>query len=883
MRLEGARGVGFVGGMSSRLLLAAFLACALTASRAVAQTSYPAGEPLLGGPATWRLTSNNGAAAEVDVAGPSFGRAWRIETRVDASPPWAIEFKAPIARAVARGDVALLRFFARATATSDESGAGYLRVAVQKSSPEWDKSIDTTLTVSRDWQEFFVPFAFSADYVAGASEIALGLGFKRQTIEIGGIDFVYYARNVALGALPRTRPSYIGREAGAAWRTAALARIEQLRKGDFTIAVVDAAGRPVSGASVRVEQRRQAFHFGSALQMARLVSDTADNRIYRQKVLELFNAGGPENDLKWPPWSGEWGGGYTRAQTIAGLTWLKSHGLHVRGHVLVWPGWNNLPNAIRALRGTPQQAEIPARTLAHIADVVTATRDVVDEWDVLNEPYANHDLMDIFGPTIQADWFRAARASHPTATLYLNDYSNHDAALDAGHVAHFENTARYLKTQAAPIGGLGLQAHISSNPSPPVNVLAVLDRYAALGLPVRITEFDINTEDEELQADYTRDFLIAVFSHPTVVGFQMWGFWEGAHWIPRGAMYRTNWSEKPNARAYRALVLDQWRTRASGTTDAQGAWRGRGFHGEYVATIEHGGKAYEQVFTLRAGEPAATVRVPLAGPRLINLSTRGTAGIGDATLIPGFFIDGAAPKRVLVRGIGPGLGAFGVAGVLARPELSLRRADGSVVAANRGWDSAGLAAQIIEASAQAGAFPLTAGSGDCALVATLAPGAYTAPIASIDGGTGVALVEAYDLDAADTGRFRNLSTRVRVGTGASVAIPGLVITGENARTLLIRAVGPGLGAFGVSGTLARPSIVVLSGNRMAAANSGWEASPDSTAVVAASARVGAFALRPSQADAALLTTLPAGAWTIQVAGADGGAGVVLVEVYDAGS
>lgn len=309
--------------------------------------------------------------------------------------------------------------------------------------------------------------------------------------------------------------------------------------------------------------------------------------------------------------SGERGRRYTKEQTLAGLRWLKQHGLHVRGHVLVWPDWNNLPEAIRALRGTPRQSEIPERVLAHIADIVGATRELVDEWDVLNEPYTNHDLMDLFGPRIQVDWFKAARAAHSTAPLYLNDFSNHDASLDAGHVAHFERTARFLKEQGAPLGGLGVQGHIGGNPSPPVNVLAVLDRYAALGLPLRVTEFDINTDDEELQADYTRDFLIAAYSHPSVVGVQVWGFWEGAHWIPRAAMYRRDWSEKPNARAYRALVLEAWRTRASGTTDAQGVWRGRGFHGEYLATVEYGGRTHERVFSVLPGVSAPVVRVSL--------------------------------------------------------------------------------------------------------------------------------------------------------------------------------------------------------------------------------------------------------------------------------
>ncbi len=862
-----------------------------TLATATAQTSYPAGQPLIGaGLGVWRITSSNGLAAQVDVAGPGFTRAWRIETRTDASPAWAIEFKTPVNRAVAKGDVGLLRFVARAVATSDESGAAYARLVVQKATAEWDKSSEGTHTLLSEWKEFFVPFTFGADYAANAAEVAFGFGFKRQTVEIGGFDFVYYGKSVAVSALPRTRPSYVGREAGAAWRTAALARIEQIRKGDFAVTVVDAAGKPVTGATVRVEQRKSAFHFGSALQMARLANDSADNRAYRKTVLELFNAASTENDLKWPAWSGEWGSAYTKAQTTTGLTWLRHHGLHVRGHVLVWPGWRNLPASIQALRGTARQGEIPARALAHIEEIVGATRDLVEEWDVLNEPYANHDLMDLFGASIQTEWFKAARAAHTAAPLFLNDYSNHDAALDAGHVAHFETTARYLKNQGAPIGGLGLQGHISASPSPLTNVLAVLDRYAALGLPVRVTEFDINTDDEELQADYTRDFLIALYSHTTVVGLQHWGFWEGAHWIPQAAMYRRDWSEKPNARAYRALVLDAWRTRATGITDATGAWRGRGFHGDYVVTVEHGGKSYEQVFTLRAGATGpTTVRVPLATARLTNLSTRGTAGTGDATLIPGFFIEGAAAKRVLVRGIGPGLAGFGVSGVLARPELTLRRADGSVVATNRGWDggTAAEAANVAATAAGVGAFALAPRSGDCAVVATLEPGAYTAPITALDGGTGVALVEAYELDAgASAGavsRLKNLSARVRVAPGAGVAIPGLVIAGDNARTVLVRAVGPGLAAFGVSGTLARPALVVMAGGVAVAGNAGWETSPDAASITAAGASAGAFALQAGRADAALVATLPAGAWTIQVNGADGGAGVVLVEVYEVGS
>lgn len=566
----------------------------------------PPGEPLLGPEAmrAFRLTGQTDAAG---LALAPSGRAWRIETQRDLSPTWAVELKAAIPRPVAQGDVGLIRFRARATATTNESGTAHLRLVVQQASPDWGKSLETELATDAEWRDYAVPFAFARDFAAGAAEISFGFGFRRQTIEIADLSATFFGRTVPLAALPRTQLDYVGREPGAAWRAAALARIETLRRSDGEVRVVDAAGQPVPGARVSVQQLRSAFHFGSALQMRLLVEDTPDARTYRAKVQELFNAGGPENDLKWPPWIGEWGAGYSREQTLAGLRWMREHGLHTRGHVLVWPGWRNLPGAVRDLRDTAQQAEIPARVLAHIADVVTATRDLLDEWDVLNEPWDNHDLMDLFGDAIMADWFRAARAAHPTARLFLNDYGNHDQGRHAGHVAHFEATARRLLELGAPLDGLGVQGHFGGSPSAPAEVLATFDRYAALGLPIRVTEFDINTDDEALQADFTRDFLILCYSHPAVVGVQLWGFWEGAHWIPRAALFRRDWSEKPNGAVWREWVTQRWRTREAGTTDALGVWRFRGYQGDYRVAVEHRGVRAVAEMALRPGTALPTV------------------------------------------------------------------------------------------------------------------------------------------------------------------------------------------------------------------------------------------------------------------------------------
>jgi endo-1,4-beta-xylanase len=265
------------------------------------------------------------------------------------------------------------------------------------------------------------------------------------------------------------------------------------------------------------------------------------------------------------------------------------------------------------LRGTPRQNEIPGLILAHIREELRATKGLLEEWDVLNEPFTNHDLMDLFGDAIMPEWFKVAHEELPGAKLFFNDFSNHDATTDAGHVAHFEKTAHYLLDHGAPVTGLGLQAHFNGHPNAPENILAVLDRYEKeFHLPIRMTEFDVWTDDEELQADFTRDFLILAFSHPSVVGVQLWGFWETTHWRPPAAMYRADWTEKPNAKVYKSLVLDQWRTRLTGVAASDGRYSARGFYGDYAVIVEAHGQRVEKEFTLRAGEipPVVEIKLP---------------------------------------------------------------------------------------------------------------------------------------------------------------------------------------------------------------------------------------------------------------------------------
>ncbi len=268
---------------------------------------------------------------------------------------------------------------------------------------------------------------------------------------------------------------------------------------------------------------------------------------------------------------------------------------------------------------------------------------------------------------------------------------------------------------------------------------------------------------------------------------------------------------------------------------------------------------------------------------IANLSIRAqlqNANTGAvAPITPGFVITGTGSKRILIRAIGPTLGTLGVADSLPNPSLTLFDRDGTQIGFNDDWGADNVTA-ISAAVTASGAFALDSGSLDAALLTDLSPGLYTASLRSADETPGVALLELYDVDReASTNRLSNVSVRAQVGIGDNVLIPGIVVAGESAQTFLIRAVGPTLADYGVTGVLADPVLELLSGQSVLAGNDNWSDASDANDVSAAATSTGAFAFPVGRADAALLVELEPGVYTARVSGAGATAGEALVEVY----
>jgi hypothetical protein len=268
--------------------------------------------------------------------------------------------------------------------------------------------------------------------------------------------------------------------------------------------------------------------------------------------------------------------------------------------------------------------------------------------------------------------------------------------------------------------------------------------------------------------------------------------------------------------------------------------------------------------------------------RIVNMSVRTGAGNGSQSLIVGFVLGGTGTSgntSLLVRAVGPSLGAFGVPNFITDPSLTAY-ANGVVVATNDNWSGD---AAISAASSRLGAFALaSAQSKDAAIFASPQSGVYSAVVSGPT--SGVALAEIYDASTtftASTPRLLNVSARAQVGTGNDVLIAGFVIGGSTSRSVLVRAIGPTLTGFGVTGALADPKVTLFAGSNKLAENDNWSDATNAAAVATASATVGAFALAPGTKDAALLITLPPGVYTAQVSGVSSTTGVGLVEIYEA--
>jgi hypothetical protein len=312
--------------------------------------------------------------------------------------------------------------------------------------------------------------------------------------------------------------------------------------------------------------------------------------------------------------------------------------------------------------------------------------------------------------------------------------------------------------------------------------------------------------------------------------------------------------------------------------------------GDYITVVSDGdGANVAYSATFNGEEDIYYVRIRptavLNQARLSNISTRSFVQTGEHVMIGGFIVQGAGPKRVIIRAIGPELTQFGIPDALANPRLELHNGNGALIAANNDWQTTiigGIITSNQVSGIQNSGHAPTAPS-ESAIIADLQPGNYTAIVRGVNNTAGVALVEVYDLNPGASSSLGNISTRSFVRTGEHVMIGGFIVQGTGRNRVIIRAIGPELTQFGIPDALANPRLELRNGSgALIGSNDNWQTTilggiitSDQVSDIQNSGHAPTAAT-----ESAIIADLLPGNYTAIVQGVNNTTGVALVEVDD---
>jgi endo-1,4-beta-xylanase len=515
------------------------------------------------------------------------GKAIRVNLPNDGTINTNFVLSTRIANGVKKNDVLWLAFESRCVYSSRETGEALIQVALNRTvdgKNEWPPLLERSISINSGWAQTQIPFIANRDIAPGELTLILNFGSVSQSVEIGSLSLLNYRQTKNYGELPRSVVHYDGDDPEATWRKAAATRIQKIRKGILIVKVINRRGRELQYAKVAVRMKKSTFSWGTAANSKRLLdSASSDSKKYRDTLLRYFNKVVFENELKWKYWDQN-----DHAKTIKAAKWLHQNGLAARGHVMVWPSWQHSPKWLANLKS--DTAALNTAIVKNIREQASTMKGQFNEWDIVNEPYAHHDLLDLLGRPSMADWFKEARKDLPGVKLFLNDYTMFQGSGTGSPSEGFYNNVKFLQERAAPIDAIGEQGHIGGIPPGIPYIISRLDHFAKLGLPIQISEFDITSDDEDYKARYMRDFMTAIFSHPATMGLIQWGFWEKEHWIRSAALWDKDWNLRPNGKVFTELVGHKWSTNVSGYTNKKGGFTVNAFNGSYEIKVIYKGK-----------------------------------------------------------------------------------------------------------------------------------------------------------------------------------------------------------------------------------------------------------------------------------------------------
>lgn len=544
-------------------------------------------DPSISTVSAYGADQTNEVVASPDMPG---GQALRVSVTHGVGDSYSVGTSSPVRGDIRKGDVVFFAIYARATETSNEGQYGTISaINVQSNQDPWTVVAGTAAQAPLNtWRVFYGYGTAPIDIASGGATLSAQIGRRKQTIEFGPAFVFDLGPGADTGHLPINRITYPGREPNAPWRAAAAARIRKYRMGDLSVAVSDGAGHPVRGASVHFAMRKHLYRFGGFAGFDLAVAPGPDGDKLRETFLQTFNFA--TSPLYWADWG--WADPATRGNMTASMRWLQEHGYSFRGHPVIYPNEDATPGYVKKLVG--DKAAVSRAVLDHVREVVpVAAKYGACCLDVVNEPRDGVYLPKVAGDDIFPDAYRTAHQLGPDLHLFINDYGIvSGGGMNAKNIAFYHQWIDDALAKGVPLSGIGIQGHFGGELTDPARVIAIIDDFAKYHLPIEITEFDVQTGDQDAQADFTRDMLTAAFSDPATDAFVTWGWRDFEH--PQQAMFNRDWTLKPNGRAWMKSIYRDWWTDETLTTGADGTAQTRAFYGTYrivatsgVRTVEH--------------------------------------------------------------------------------------------------------------------------------------------------------------------------------------------------------------------------------------------------------------------------------------------------------
>jgi GH35 family endo-1,4-beta-xylanase len=405
-----------------------------------------------------------------------------------------------------------------------------------------------------------------------------------------------------------------------AWRSNAVERIEQYRKADIEVHVVDKDGIPIPDAKVRVVLRRNAFNFGGIIN----INYWYLNSGYQSLACKMFNAVGLENKLK-PKWE------FDHRAVSRFFDWAQANSMPVRGHLIIWSAAFNMPdgspypqldayNAIKSAQNRsapPEEIASLRSNLIAVTDFMVkdwASRWPVYEWDVINEPHGKHEIEDILEDYGQdARWFQIAKANSPLPDCKM--MINENQVISTGSSGSFIPAAQRYQVTIDRIdngGGhvdrIGFQSRFKYGHIDPAIVNDRLAYFENVYPDKELvgTEFEIKNEpDEFVRAQMTEEIMTSYFSHRNVSGLNAWTFLK----TDERALFLGNGTAKLNGLVWYYLHRMRYVTDESVHTGFSGSASVRGFKGLYEVAVDFNDQTYASTFTLSTNQ-TVTVQLP---------------------------------------------------------------------------------------------------------------------------------------------------------------------------------------------------------------------------------------------------------------------------------